>query len=101
MDSYDAEREKLLARFGSNVRRTRMKLSGQRGLRAGLSQEALSDRTGLHRTEIARIELGHTEPRLGTLLILAQALEISLDDLVEGVPAPRQRRPAPQASPRK
>lgn len=101
MDSYSAEREQLLARFGSNVRHARMELSSSRGSRRGLSQEALSDRAGLHRTEIARIELGHTEPRLSTLLILAEALCISLDDLVEGLEAPRQRRQAPQARPKK
>jgi transcriptional regulator with XRE-family HTH domain len=101
MDSYDAEREQLLARFGSNVRRARRELSGRRGLRGGLSQEALSERAGLHRTEIARIELGRTEPRLSTLLILAEVLGISLDDLAEGLQAPRQRRPAPQARPSK
>jgi transcriptional regulator with XRE-family HTH domain len=101
MDSYGAEREQLLAQFGSNVRRARMELSGRLDSRRALSQEALSDRAGLHRTEIARIELGHTEPRLSTLLILAEVLGISLDDLAEGLQAPRQRRPAPQPGPRK
>ncbi|MGD1058162.1 MAG: helix-turn-helix transcriptional regulator [Solirubrobacteraceae bacterium] len=101
MDSYDVEREQLLAQFGSNVRRARMELSSRHGSRRGLSQEALSERAGLHRTEIAKIELGHTEPRLSTLLILAEVFGISLDDLAEGLQAPRRRRPAPQARPRK
>jgi len=78
-----------------------MELPSLTGSGRGLSQEALSERAGLHRTEIARIELGHTEPRLSTLLILAEVLGISLDDLVKGLQAPRQRRPAPQSRPKK
>jgi transcriptional regulator with XRE-family HTH domain len=77
-----------------------MELSSRLGSRGALSQEALSDRTGLHRTEIAKIELGQTEPRLSTLLVLAEELGMSLDDLVDGLQAPRQRRPAPQARPK-
>jgi uncharacterized protein len=35
--------------------------------RAGLTQRELASRTGLPQTSIARIETGHTDPRLGTL----------------------------------
>jgi transcriptional regulator with XRE-family HTH domain len=62
-----------------------------------MSQEDLSAVSGLHRTEIGKIELGQAEPRLSTLLILADALAISLGDLVEGLPTPRERRPSPQS----
>lgn len=42
--------------------------------KAGLSQEELGDRAGLHRTEVSLIERGLREPRLETLLKLARGL---------------------------
>lgn len=56
-------------------------------LRAGLTQQQLSDR--LHReanvsldtSAITRIEAGQREPRLGEALALAKVLEFGLDDL--------------------
>jgi transcriptional regulator with XRE-family HTH domain len=62
-----------------------------------MSQEELSDMSGLHRTEIGKLELGEVEPRLTTLLILANALNVTLDELVDGLGVPRERRPSPQA----
>jgi predicted transcriptional regulator len=40
---------------------------------------------------IARLELGQTDPRLSTLVRLAEALEIRLVDLLS---EPREKRPA-------
>lgn len=45
--------------------------------RAGLSQEALGQACGLHPTEISRLERATREPRLGTIVRLARALEIT------------------------
>jgi DNA-binding XRE family transcriptional regulator len=58
-----------------------------RGLReqAGLSQEQLADRTGLHPTEISRLERAAREPRLGTMLRLAQGLGIGIESLVADI----------------
>ena len=85
----DAE---LLAR---NVRRAREEKDPD------LSQERLSDATRLHRTEIGRIEQASIEPRLTTLVILADALEVKIDDLVAGLPVPVERKPSPQAKQRR
>ncbi len=64
-----------------------------------MSQEHLSHVSGLHRTAIGKIELGEVEPRLSTLLVLAEALNASLDQLADGLGVPRERRPSPQARP--
>ena len=59
-----------------------------------LAQEGLAEIANLHRNEISVLERGQGEPGLLTLLILADTLEIPLEGLTEGVPAPRERRPA-------
>jgi transcriptional regulator with XRE-family HTH domain len=52
---------------------------------AGLSQEQLADRTGLHPTEISRLERAAREPRLGTMLKLAKGLDIGVEKLIAGI----------------
>jgi transcriptional regulator with XRE-family HTH domain len=52
---------------------------------AGLSQEQLADRTGLHPTEISRLERAAREPRLGTMLKLARGLDIGVEKLIAGI----------------
>ena len=63
--------------FASNLRSARD--------RAGLSQEELSNRSGLHSTEISRLERGVREPRLGTIVRLARGLGLAPADLLAGV----------------
>jgi len=63
--------------FAANVRARRHA--------AGLSQQALSNLTGLHPTEISRIERAVREPRLSTIVRLAKALGIKPSDLLDGV----------------
>lgn len=48
-----------------------------------LSQEELAGRAGLDRTYVSAIERGKANPTLIVLLRLAQALDVSLDALVE------------------
>ncbi len=62
--------------FGANVRRARAA--------AGLSQEALARQSHLHRTEVSLLERGQREPRLGTMVRIARALELPLADLLDG-----------------
>jgi transcriptional regulator with XRE-family HTH domain len=88
-DTYRAELARFRKGFGANIRRLR---------RAGdeaCSQEALAERAGLHRTEIGKIEQGIVEPRLSTLVILADALGVTLNEMVAGLDVPKQRRPPP------
>jgi transcriptional regulator with XRE-family HTH domain len=64
-------------RFGANLVRHR--------LAADLSQEELSFRAGLHRTEIGLLERGVRIPRIDTLAKLAGALGVAPADLLEGI----------------
>jgi transcriptional regulator with XRE-family HTH domain len=63
--------------FARNLRRRREA--------AGLSQQQLADRTGLHPTEISRLERAVREPRLGTMLRLARGLDVGVEKLVTGI----------------
>lgn len=57
-----------------------------RHLRAerGLTQEQLADRAGLAREYLSKVESGHRNPSLDIIARLAQALEVSLEDLFRG-----------------
>ena len=59
----------------------------------GLSLRALGDKAGVTYVALLRIELGQTDPRLGTLRKLAKALNVTVADLIgEGRPARRRAR---------
>jgi transcriptional regulator with XRE-family HTH domain len=50
--------------------------------REGISQGVLSERTGLHRVVLSRLECGTSaNPRLSTLRALADALNVSISFL--------------------
>jgi transcriptional regulator with XRE-family HTH domain len=63
--------------FAANLRRLRAT--------ADLSQEQLSDLSGLHSTEISRLERGVRDPRLSTIIRLARALRVEPGLLLAGV----------------
>lgn len=74
------KREEQLAvadRFQANLVRHR-KL-------AGLSQDQVGIRAGLHRTEIGDLERGARLPRIDTLIKVAGALGVEPGELVSGV----------------
>ncbi len=52
---------------------------------AGLSQEELAARAAVHRTQVSLMEGGQRLPRLETLVKLVGALEISSEELLEGI----------------
>jgi transcriptional regulator with XRE-family HTH domain len=51
----------------------------------GISQEELGIRCELHRTEISLLERGGREPRLGTIVKLAGALDSTPAELCAGI----------------
>jgi transcriptional regulator with XRE-family HTH domain len=50
--------------------------------RAGLTQQALAERTGLPLRSIQNWEQGHRVPRVGVLLTLARALRANVEQLL-------------------
>jgi transcriptional regulator with XRE-family HTH domain len=73
-------------RFAANLRRFREA--------ARISQEDLAFAADIHRTQVSFIEGGHRMPRLDTLVKLAGALGVTLNDLLDGVTwAPSVHRP--------
>jgi transcriptional regulator with XRE-family HTH domain len=64
-------------RFSVNLKKAR-KL-------ANISQEELSHRCDVHRTEISLLERAGREPRLGTIVKLAAGLGVSVESLCIGM----------------
>jgi transcriptional regulator with XRE-family HTH domain len=87
VEAYKAELVRYLEGFGINVRNLRATRSPR------ISQEGLAGATKLHRTEIGKIEQGMVEPRLTTLVILADGLSVTLDELVADLWVPVERKP--------
>lgn len=66
----------VLVFFAENLRRRRKEL--------GLSQEELGARAKIQMADISRYESGSRDPRITTLARLADALDMSIADLLEG-----------------
>ena len=64
-------------RFGANLRRQR--------LAKGLSQEQLAEKTGIHPSEVSRLERAARDPRLSTIVKLARGLDVPAERLVKGI----------------
>jgi len=64
-------------RFGANLARCRAA--------AGISQEELSFRASIHRTQISLLERGERVPRVDTALRLAGSLGVHLEELTAGL----------------
>ncbi len=67
----------VAACFGANLARLRE--------RGGITQEELSFRASLHRTEVGLLERGGRIPRIDTLVKLRDALEVETDELIAGI----------------
>lgn len=67
----------VAAQFGDNLVRCR-KL-------AGVSQDELSVRASVHRTEISQLERGLRIPRIDTLAKLCVCLEVEVGELMVGI----------------
>ena len=70
MASYSAKDRKLLGQLGERVNQIRVK--------KGISQEALAEMAGLHRTYIGSVERGERNISLINLSRIARALGLSL-----------------------
>ena len=71
------EKQKVLVQFGARVRALRQS--------TGLSQEAFAAQCGLDRTYISGIERGVRNVSLANIKILAEALDITLSELMQGL----------------
>lgn len=63
--------------FARNLRRAREK--------AGLSQETVAERAGMHRNAVALLETGKRDPKVSTVVKLAKALGTNASDLLKGL----------------
>jgi transcriptional regulator with XRE-family HTH domain len=77
MVTRPVQRAKVLRAFGAKVRQVR--------INRGLSQEALADIAGLHRTYIGMIERAEKNVTLMNIEKIAGALGLSIKDLFSGV----------------
>jgi transcriptional regulator with XRE-family HTH domain len=68
-------------------------------LRAGLTQDELADKTGLHQTAISSIERGDiASPRLSTMRALARGFDMTLAAFIAEVDPDVEPEPAEAAS---
>ncbi|MBS1675799.1 MAG: helix-turn-helix transcriptional regulator [Actinobacteria bacterium] len=63
--------------FGERMRELRA--------REGISQDGLAHASGMHPTSIGRLERGGREPRLTTILSLAEGFGVEPGELVNGL----------------
>jgi transcriptional regulator with XRE-family HTH domain len=73
----DASAKQVAGIVGPRIRRIR------RGL--DMSQEALADNAGIHRTQMTGFEWGERLPRIDTLIKLAGGLGVSPCELLDGI----------------
>lgn len=66
--------KQILEKFGQKMQKTRQA--------AGVTQEELAARLGMHRTYIGLIERGERNPTIRTLYKISKALKVSADKLL-------------------
>jgi len=64
-----------MAHFGTKLREAREQL--------GLTQEQVAQRSGVHATEVSRMEAGKRDPQVSTLRRLAKAVEVKPGQLLD------------------
>jgi transcriptional regulator with XRE-family HTH domain len=69
--------QEILETLGGRMRKLREK--------QGISQEDFAETCGLHRTAVGLLERGKSIPRLDTLLIVSQALGVTVSKLLQGI----------------
>ena len=63
---------------GENIKKTRNKI--------GITQEELAEKINVTRQPVSNWEIGKAEPDIETLTKIAQIFDISIDELVDGIP---------------
>ena len=71
----NTEEQQYLEKLGSKIKRLRET--------KGFDQKAFAFECGIGRTQLYMIENGKTNPRLLTLLKIAQGLEVSISELLK------------------
>jgi transcriptional regulator with XRE-family HTH domain len=84
--AYEAERYVILRAFGANLRLARRA--------EDYSQRELGRVARVHDTEVGLLERGLRGPGLLTILILADALNVTPVTLLHGLPVPQERKPS-------
>jgi transcriptional regulator with XRE-family HTH domain len=74
-DLWGEVRQAVLAVFGEDLKDLRTD--------AGMTHRVLGERSQMHGTEIGLLERGQREPRLGTMIRLAVALDVPFERLTE------------------
>lgn len=93
-ENINERADELRMRLSTNLKVLRGKL--------GMSQEALAERAGIHRTHISQLERGILNPGLDTLVLIAAALgveEVELLAVPTEVPEPVPRGPRKAGAP--
>lgn len=83
MEKHHSSEEKVAESevFNDYVSRLGHRISGVRTIKK-LTQEECALRAGISRASLAKLEAGHGDPKLSTLLSLSQALSIPLTEFV-------------------
>lgn len=80
MDAKKVRKREQLIAFGKHLRALRAS--------KGLTGVQFSEKLGVDKQFLSRLELGQSDPRITTLIRLAQALDMQLSDLVKKMKYP-------------
>ncbi len=80
MDERKVRKKEQLIAFGEHLRSLRMD--------QGLSGVQFAEKLGVDKQFLSRLELGQSDPRITTLIRLAQALDMQLSDLLNQMKYP-------------
>lgn len=80
MDARKVRKKEQLIAFGKHLRALRTS--------KGLTGVQFSEKLGVDKQFLSRLELGQSDPRITTLIRLAQALDMQLSDLLKKMKYP-------------
>lgn len=80
MDAKKVRKKEQLIAFGKHLRALRAS--------KGLSGVQFAQKLGVDKQFLSRLELGQSDPRITTLIRLAQALDLQLSDLLKKMKYP-------------